>query len=158
MKCLSELSVANCCCSVTKLYLTLCDLMECSMPGFPVLHCLPEFAQTHVHWVSDIIQRSHPLSPPSLPAFNLFNIRVFSSELALLIKWPNYWSFSFSIRIVIAFLPRSKCVLIYWLQSPSTVVLEPNNMKSACFPFIPIYLPQSDGTECHDFSFLNVEF
>ena len=45
--------------------------MKCSMPGFPVLHYLPEFAQTHVHWVSDAIQPSNPLSPPSLPAFNL---------------------------------------------------------------------------------------
>ena len=43
----------------------------CSMPGFPVFHCLSEFAQTHVHWVSGAIQPSHPLSSPSLPAFNL---------------------------------------------------------------------------------------
>ena len=45
--------------------------MDCSTPGFPVLHDLPEFAQTHVHWFSDAIQPSHPLSPPSPPAFNL---------------------------------------------------------------------------------------
>ena len=45
--------------------------MDCSTPGFPVLHCLPEFAQTHVHWVSDAIQPSHPLSPLSPPALNL---------------------------------------------------------------------------------------
>ena len=50
--------------------LTLCDPMDCSTPGFPVLHCLLEFAQTHVHWVSDAIQPSRPLSPPS-PALNL---------------------------------------------------------------------------------------
>ena len=48
-----------------------CDLMECSTPGFPVLHHLPEFAQTHVHWVGDAIQLSHPLSSPSPPALNL---------------------------------------------------------------------------------------
>ena len=42
----------------------LCDAMDCNTPGFPVLHCLPKFAQTHVHWVSDVIQPSHPLSPP----------------------------------------------------------------------------------------------
>ena len=59
-----------CCCSVAKLCLTLSDPMDCSTPGFPVLHYLPEFAQTHVHWVSDAIQPSHPLSSPS-PAFNL---------------------------------------------------------------------------------------
>ena len=45
--------------------------MDCSTPGFPVLHSLPEFAQIHVHWVSDAIQSSHPLSSPSPPAFNL---------------------------------------------------------------------------------------
>ena len=49
----------------------LCDPMNCSIPGFPVLYYLPEFAQTHVHWVSDAIQPSHSLSPPSPPAFNL---------------------------------------------------------------------------------------
>ena len=51
--------------------LTLCNPMDCSMPGFPVLHHLQEFAQTHVHWVGDAIQPSHPLSSLSLPAFNL---------------------------------------------------------------------------------------
>ena len=71
MKCLSELSVANCCCSVTKLYLTLCDLMECSMPGFPVHHQLLDLSQTRVHRISDAIQPSPPLSPPSLLALNL---------------------------------------------------------------------------------------
>ena len=59
------------CCLVTKLYLTLCNLMDCSMPSFPVLHCLPAFAQTHVHWVGDAIQPPHPLSPSSPPALNL---------------------------------------------------------------------------------------
>ena len=59
------------CCSVNKSCPILCNPMDCSMPGFHVLHCLPEFAQTHVHWVSDAIQPSHPLSPPSLPALNL---------------------------------------------------------------------------------------
>ena len=69
---------------------------EGSTPGFPVLHNLPAFAQTHVHWVSDAIQPSHPLSPTSL-ALNLSSIRVFSSESALCNRWPKYWSFSFSI-------------------------------------------------------------
>ena len=59
-----------CCCSVNKLCLTLCNPLNCSIPGFPVLHHLPEFAQTHVHWVSDAIQTSHPLVPPSPLAFN----------------------------------------------------------------------------------------
>ena len=50
---------------------TLCDPMDCSTPGFPVLHHLPEFAQTHAHWVGDTFQPSHPLSSPSSPALNL---------------------------------------------------------------------------------------
>ena len=59
------------CCSVAKSCLTLCDPMDCIMPGFPVHHYLPEFAQTHVHWISDAIQSSHPLLSPSPSAFNL---------------------------------------------------------------------------------------
>ena len=58
-------------------------------PGLPVHHQLSEFIQTHVHWVSDIIQPSHPLSSFSPPAFNLSSIKVFSNELALHIRWPN---------------------------------------------------------------------
>ena len=61
-----------CCCSVTQSCPNLCDQTDYSMPGFPVLHHLPEFAQTHVHWVSDAIQPSHPLLPPFPLAFNLF--------------------------------------------------------------------------------------
>ena len=57
--------------SVTKSCLTLCDPMDCSTPGFPILHYLPEFAKTRVHWVHDAIQPSHPLSSPS-PALSLF--------------------------------------------------------------------------------------
>ena len=54
---------------------TLCDPRDCSTPGFPVLHHLPELAQTHVRWVGDAIQPSHPLSSPSPPAFNLSHLR-----------------------------------------------------------------------------------
>ena len=60
-----------CCCSVTQSCLTLCDPMDSSTSDFPLLHCLREFAQTHVHGVNDAIQPSHPLSCPSPPAFNL---------------------------------------------------------------------------------------
>ena len=66
-----SLSINVVCCSVAKSCPTLCDPMNCSTPGFPILHHLPEFAQTRVHWVSDHIQPSHPLSPSSPPAFNL---------------------------------------------------------------------------------------
>ena len=62
--------------------------------------------------------------------------------------------------LVITFLPRSKCLLISWLQSPSTVILEPppQNKFWHCFHYFPIYLPWSDGTRCHDLRFLSVEF
>ena len=78
--------------SVTQSCPTLCELMDCSTPGLPVRHQLPEFTQTHVHWVGDTIQPSHPLSSPS-PAFNL-------SQHQGLFKWVSssyqvkYWSFS----------------------------------------------------------------
>ena len=177
--------------------------MDCSTPGFPVLHYLLELTQTHVHWVSDAIQRSHALSPPSPPAFNLSQHQGLFQWVSSLHQVAKYWSFSFSIspsneysglisfrmdwldllvvqetlksllqhhgskasilhhsaffmvqvshpymttgktitltrwtivgkvmspsRLVIAFLPRSKCLLISWLQSPSAVILEPNN-------------------------------
>ena len=65
------------CCSVAQLCPTLCDTMNSSTPGFPVLQYLPEFAQTHVHWVTDGIQLSHPLLPPSPLALNLSQHWVF---------------------------------------------------------------------------------
>ena len=182
------------------------------MPGFFVHHQLLELTQTYVHQVGDAIQPSHPLSSPSL-AFNL--IRVFSKESVLCIRWPKYWSFSFSIspsneysglisfridwfdllavqgtlksllqhhsskasilrlfvvqfthpymttgktialsrwtffgkitfllfnklsRLVIAFLPRNKRLLISWLQSPSAVILEPPKINLSLFPLFP---------------------
>ena len=70
--------------------------MDCSTLGFPVYHQLPELTQTHIHWVSDAIQPSHPLSSPS-PALIFPIIRVFSSESVHHISWPKYWSLSFSI-------------------------------------------------------------
>ena len=85
--------------SVAQSYLTLCDPMDCSMPGFPVYYQLLELAQIHVHQVSDDIQPSHPLSPllllPPIPP----SIRVFSNESVLHIRWPKYWGFSFGIRL-----------------------------------------------------------
>ena len=77
---------------------TLCDPMDCSTPDIPVHHQLPEFTQTHVHWVGDAIQPSHSLSSPSPPTFNLSQHQGLSNESALHIRWPKYWSFSFSIR------------------------------------------------------------
>ena len=190
-------------------HIRLCNPMDCSTPGSPVHHQLPELAQTHVHWVSDAIQPSHPLSSPFPPAFNL-------SQHQGLFQWKSslqqvakvlYWSLSFSIsssnedsglissrmdwcdllavqgtltsflrhhsskasillhsvffmvqlshpymtiiltrrtfvskvmsllfnmlsRSVIAFLPRSMCLLKSWLQSSSAVIFEPKKIKS----------------------------
>ena len=93
----SGVCILSCCCSVTKLCQTLWGPMDCSMPGFPVLHYLPEFVQIHVHWVSETIQLSHPLSPSS-PALDL-------SQHQDLFLWVGcsphmakiYWSFSSSL-------------------------------------------------------------
>ena len=107
--CLPSSDQINTICSVTQSCPTLCNPMDCSMPGFPVLHCLPEllpgfpvlhyftkFPQTHVHCVGDAVQPSHPLLSPSPPAFNL-------SQHQGLFQWVSsshwvakYWSFSFS--------------------------------------------------------------
>ena len=86
-------------CLVAELCLTLCNPMNCSTPVFPVLHYLPEFAQTHIHWISDTIQPSHPLSSPSPPAFNLsqhqsFFLRVSSSHQVakiLELQYEFFW-------------------------------------------------------------------
>ena len=188
---------------------------DCSTPGLPVHHQLPELTHTHVHWVSDAIQPSYPYSSPSPPAFNLSQHQGLESVLP--IRWPKYCSFSFTSvlpmniqdlfffrmdwmdllavqgtlqsllqhhsskasilwhsaffivqfshpymtivktialtrwtfvfkvmsllfnmlsRLVIAFLPRSKHVLISWLQSPSAVILEPKKIKSLTGSFV----------------------
>ena len=224
--------------SVAQSCLTLCDSIHCSTPGLPVHHQLLEFTQTHVQWVSDAIQPSHPLSSPFPPTFTFLSIRVFSNESVLHNRRPKYWSFNFNIspsnehsvlisfridwlnlltvqrtlktllqlhsskasilrhsaffivqlshpymttgktialtrqnfvgkvmsllfnmlsRLVITFFPRSKHLLILWLQSPSAVILEPPKKACHCFHCFPICLPWSDETGCHDLSFLNVE-
>ena len=222
--------------SVTQSCPSPCDPMDCSTPGLPVHHQLPEFTQTHVHWVGDAIQPSHPLLSPSPPSFNLSQHQGLFQWVSSSHQTAKYWSFSFSIspsnehsrlisfrmdwlgllavqgtlksllqhqsskasilqgspffivhlshpymttrktialtrqtfvgkvisllfnmlsRLVITFLPRSKHLLISWLQSPSAVILEPlQNKFWYCFP---IYFPWSDGTRCHNLRFLNVE-
>ena len=215
-----------------------CSPMDSSTPGFPVLHHLLEPAQPHVHQVGEAIQPSHPLSSPLLLLSLVPSIRVFSNESALPIRWPQYWSFSFSInpsngylglisfksnwvdlavqrtlksllqhhsskasilwcsaffivqlshphmstgktiaftiqtfvgkvmsllfnmlsRLVVTFLPRSKCLSISWPQSPSAVILEPKKISLSLFPLFHSYLSWSDGTRCHDLRFVNIEF
>ena len=190
---------------------TLCNPVDCTTPGFPVPHQLPELTQTHVHWLSDAINHLIFCCPLLLPPSIFPSIRVFSSESVHCIRWPKYWGFSLSIsppseysrlisfrmdwldlpavqwtlkgllqhhtskasilhcsaffidqlshpnmttgktialarwtfvgkvmsllfnmlsRLVITFLPRTKCLLISWLHSPSAVILEPKRVKS----------------------------
>ena len=197
------------CCWVTQSCSTLCDPMDYSMTGFPVLYHPLERTQTHVHWVGDTIQLPHPLCCPLLLPSIFPSIKVFSNESVLCIRWPKYWRFSLSpsnecsglislkmlwfyllavqgtlkslhqhhnskasilqhsaffivqlshpyttnrktialtrqtflgkvmsllcnilSSLFIAFLPRSKHLLISWLQSLSTVDLEPKKIKS----------------------------
>ena len=89
------------CCSVTLLCPALCDPVDCSTPGFTALHYFLEFAQTHVHWVSDVLpSRRLVLCCLLLLLPSIFpSIRVFSNKLALCIRWSKYWSFSFSISV-----------------------------------------------------------
>ena len=90
--------------SVTQSWPTLCDPMDCSTPGFPVHHQLTELAQTHVHWVGDAIQSSHPLSSPSPPASNLsqglFQWVSFSHQVAKVLEFQSqHQSFQWVLRI-----------------------------------------------------------
>ena len=83
--------------SVTQSCPTLCEPMNRSTPGLPVHHQLPEFIQTHVHRVSDAIQPSYPLSSPSPPVPNPSQHQGLFQWTTLPMRWPEYWSFSFSI-------------------------------------------------------------
>ena len=80
--------------------MTLCDPTDCSRPGFPVLNYLLKFAQTHVHWVNDAFQPYQPLLFPSSPSLSLLPAsQSFPDDLTLCVRWPKYWSFSFSISL-----------------------------------------------------------
>ena len=84
---------------VIQSYPNLCDPMDCSTPGLPVHHQLPEFAQTHVHWVGEAIQPSHPLWSPSPPGFNLFQWVSSSHQLAKALEFQlQHQSFQWTLR------------------------------------------------------------
>ena len=95
-----------------------------------------------------IVQLSHPYMTTG-KTIALTRWTFVGKEISLL--------FNMLSRLVIAFLPRSKHLLISWLQSPSVVILEPQKIVWHCFHCFPIYFPWGDGTRCHDLSFLNVE-
>ena len=126
-------SCCCCCCSIAKLCPALCNSMDCSTPAFPVLHCLPEFAQIHVHW---LVMLSNHLSPfcPHLLLPSIFpSIRVFSNELAIRIRWPKYWRFSISPSNEY---PELSSFRIRWfdllaVQRTLTSLLQHHNLKAS---------------------------
>ena len=101
--------------SVTQSCPTLCNPMNHSTPGLPVHHQLPEFTQIHIHRVSDAIQPSHPLSSPSSPASNPSQHQSLFQWSTLHMRWPKYWSFSFSI-IPSKEIPRLISFRMDWLD------------------------------------------
>ena len=107
-------------------------------------------ASTLWHWAFVMVQLSHAYMTTGETI--ALNTGIFVGKVLSLL-------FNILSRLVIAFLPRNKHLLILWLQSPSAVILEPKKIKTlSLFPCFQIYLPRSDGTRCHDLSFLNVEF
>ena len=122
--------IPHCSCSVAKSCPTLCDLMDCSTSGFPVLHYLPEFAQTSIVSMmpSNHLILCHPLFllPSIFPS-----IRVFSCESALPIRWPKYWSFSFSISPSLRLRILGFCFSFpFPMQLPQIILL--NSEDSIC--------------------------
>ena len=109
---------SDCCSSVSKSCPTLCDAMDCSMPGFPVLHYLLEFAQTYVHWVSDAIQPSHPL--PSLLLFpSIFpSISIFPMSWLFTTGGQSFWASAWILNIQ-GWFPLGLTGLIFLLSKNS---------------------------------------
>ena len=131
--------------------------MDCSLPGLPLHHQLLEFTQTHVLRVGDAIQPSHPLSSPSPPAFNLSQHRVFSNKSALRIRWPKYWSLSFSISPsneysgLISF--RIDSLDLLAIQGTLKSLLQHHSSKASilrCSAFFTVQLSHPYMTTCMD--------
>ena len=135
--------------------------MDCSTPSSPVFHYLPEFAQTHVHWVSDSIQSSHPLSPPSPPALSLPSTRVFSNEIALWIMGQSIGiSASASVlpMSIQGWFPLGLTGLILLCKGLSRV-LQHHNLKASilqCSVFIMVQLSHHDYWENHSFDYMDL--
>ena len=127
--------------SVAQSCLTLCDPMNHSTPGLPVHYQLLESTQTHVHWVGDAIQPSHPLSSPSPPS-----IRVFSNESVLRIRWPKYWSFNFNISPsnehpgLISF--RMDCLDLFVVQGTLKSLLQHHSSKASILQLSAFFVVQ----------------
>ena len=146
---------------LTKLCSTLCDLTDYRMPGSTVLHSLLEFTQ--IHWVSDGVSSSHPLSLSSAFVFNLSHVRIFSSASTLHVRWPKYWSFSIS--------PPSEysgwiSFRIYWLLShcctmdsqESSLTPQFENINSLVLSLLydPILTSIHDYWKNHSFKYMHL--
>ena len=122
------------------------DPMDCSTSGLPVHPRLPGFTQTHVHWVGDAIQPSHPLSSPSPPAFNLSQHQGLSTESALRIRWAKYWNFSFSIS------PSNEYSGLFPLRLTGLISLVSKGL-SGVFPNTTVQKHQHHSSKPSQFSF-----
>ena len=135
-----------CCCSAANLCLTLFDPTDYSTPGFPVRHQLPEVAQTHVLWVNDAIQPSHPLSSPFPPAFSLSQHQVLFKWVSSLHQMPKYWSFSFSISLsneysgLISF--RMDWLDLLSVQGTLKSLLQHHNLKASIRRYSAFFMVQ----------------
>ena len=138
----------TCSCSVAKSRPTLCDPMNCSMPGFSVIHCLPEFAQ--LMSIELVMPSNHLIlcCPIMLPSV-FPRIRVFSNESALRIRWPKHWSFSFNISPsnehpgLISF--RMDCLHLLAVQGTLKSLLQHHSSKASilqCSAFFIVQLSQ----------------
>ena len=142
----------------------LCDTIDGSPPGYPVPRMLQERT---LEWVAIFFSNAWKwkLKVKSLSRVRLFATpwsAVYQAAPSMGFSRQEYWSGvplpspNMLSRFVITFLPRSKRLLISWLQSPSVVILEPPKIVKNGLHCFPIYLPWNDGTGCHDLSFLNV--
>ena len=129
----------GCCCFVTTSWL--CDSTNCSMPGFPDLHCLPEFAQIHAHWVGDATHPSHPLLPHSPLALNLSQ----KQKQALQRECTKYWSFSFSIS------PSNEYsrLISFQFSSATQLGLTFCNPMDCSMPGLPVHHQLLELTQTH---------
>ena len=133
------------CYSVAKSCPALCNPMEFSLPGFPVLHHLLEFALIYIHWVGDAIYLILCHSPLLLPSI-FPSIRVFSNKLALCIRWPKYWSFNFSISPsneyseLISF--RMDCLVLLAAQGTLNSLLQLHSSKASILRRSAFFLVQ----------------
>ena len=150
----------KCYCSV-KPCPTLCNPMDCSTPGFPVPHHLPECAQTHVHCVGDAIQPSR-LCHPLLPLSVFSGIRVFSNESALHIRWLKYWGFSFSINFSSEY-SRLTAFRIDWFELLAVKgtlesLLQYHNLEASILQLSAFFMVQLSLNETIITSFSSVQF